>query len=543
MHPESQGARFDTHWQERGGGATDNPPRACILVTAPTNAQVDNLMLRVIQSANQDLVFSKAVLKGHPVPWMRFRAARGRTPPGLEPYNQATVQETLADHPDCNGTLQCALNSCRVLFATAGMVATRRKLLLAGDPPLRFAFSFVDESSRHSIPVGLDLAAFGAQCMFCGDAGQLRPYSAITLLAAAAVAKADAAEGDKKGKGGKVTDKHIAWPQSEHFANLNVHLDQGPGMQYGDSQRFATSSVLQFVLYRTRCTACVLTQQFRMDVPLATVVRGLFTGGSLGWYPASAPPLPPAVLAGQRIRIVSTNDPEWRSELTRYGMSDARVRILRREVGRAWESLVMDEAMRNQGNTSRDEALLVLHFLEHAHNANVYPPKSVAIVTTHYAQMLWLQHCVGAAGRHMHGDQAYECVQMIATLDRYQGLQAAVVLASLVSSEPGIMKDVVRANTLTSRAQSELHLFGAFLGWEESPLTAGWLSGLRVMAAELQNFPSPDDVQKVHLPGVMYQQPTLAKKEVGVIYKFKGGGVGGGGAVALETVEEACQSL
>ena len=301
--------------------------------------------------------------------------------------------------------------------------------------------------------------------------------------------------------------------------------------------------MLQFVLYRTRCTACVLTQQFRMDVPLATVVRGLFTGGSLGWYPASAPPLPPAVLAGQRIRIVSTNDPEWRSELTRYGMSDARVRLLRREVGRAWESLVMDEAMRNQGDTSRDEALLVLHFLEHAHNANVYPPKSVAIVTTHYAQMLWLQHCVREAGRQMHGDQAYECVQMIATLDRYQGLQAPVVLASLVSLEPGIMKDVVRANTLTSRAQSELHLFEAFLGWEESPLTAGWLSRLRVMAAELQNFPSPADVQKVHLPGVMYQQPTLAKKEVGVIYKFKGGGVGGGGAVALETVEEACQSL
>ena len=151
------------------------------------------------------------------MPWMRFLAARGRTPPGLEPYNQTTVQETLANHPDCNGTLQCALNSCRVLFATAGMVATRRKLLLQGDPQTRFAFSFVDESSRHSIPVGLDLAAFGAQCMFCGDAGQLRPYSAITLLATAAKA-----EGGKNGKGGKVPAQHIAWPQSEHFANLKA---------------------------------------------------------------------------------------------------------------------------------------------------------------------------------------------------------------------------------------------------------------------------------------------------------------------------------
>ena len=225
-----------------------------------------------------------------------------------------------------------------------------------------------------------------------------------------------------------------------------------------------------------------------MYVPLATVVRGLFTGGSLGWYPASAPALPPPVLGGQRIRIVSTDNPEWRSELTPYRMSDARLGLLRREVGRAWESLVMDEAMRNQGNTSKEEAWLVLHFLEHAHSANVYPPKSVAIVTTHYAQMLWLQHCVWEAGRRLHGDQAYECVHMIATLDRYQGLQAPVVLASLVSLEPGIMRDVVRANTLTSRAQSELHLFGAFLGSKESPLTAGWLSGLRVMAAELQGF-------------------------------------------------------
>ena len=205
-------------------------------------------MLRVIQSAQHNLVFSEAVLKDHPVPWMRLRAARGRTPPNLQPYNQTAVQETLANHPDCNGTFACCLNSFRVLFATAGMVATRRKLLRAGDPQTRFAFSFVDESSRHSIPVGLDLAAFGAQCMFCGDAGHLRPYSAITLLAS-----------QKGEKGGKVTAQQIAWPQSKHFANLNVHLDQGPGMQYGDSKRFATSTVLQFVLYRTRCTACVLT--------------------------------------------------------------------------------------------------------------------------------------------------------------------------------------------------------------------------------------------------------------------------------------------
>ena len=143
--------------------------------------------------------------------------------------------------------------------------------------------------------MGLDLAAFGAQCMFCGDAGQLRPYSAITLLGT---------------QHSKVTAKQIAWPQSEHFANLDVHIDEGPGMQDGDSQRFATSSVLQFVLYRTRCTACVLTQQFRMDLPLATVVRRLFTGGG-HWAGIALPPqhYPPPVLGGQHIRIVSTDNP------------------------------------------------------------------------------------------------------------------------------------------------------------------------------------------------------------------------------------------
>ena len=93
----------------------------------------------------------------------------------------------------------------------------------------------------------------------------------------------------------------------------------------------------------------------------------------------------------------------------------------------------------------------------------------MAIVTTHYEQMLWLQHSVWVVGHKLHGDQGYECVQVFVTLDRYQGLQAPVVPASLVSSEPGIMKDVVRANTLTTRAQSELHLFGPFLGWDETP--------------------------------------------------------------------------
>ena len=84
--------------------------------------------------------------------------------------------------------------------------------------------------------MGRDLAAFGAQCMFCGDTGQLRPYSAITLLATLS---------DNQ----KVTSDQIAWPHNEHYSNVDVDIDQGPPMQYHDSMRFAKSSVLQFVLH------------------------------------------------------------------------------------------------------------------------------------------------------------------------------------------------------------------------------------------------------------------------------------------------------
>ena len=137
MHPESEEARFDTQRQERGGGGghpTTGPPRACILVNAPTNAQIDNLMRRVFQSAEQHPTFSDDILKDHPVPWMRPHAARGQTPTDLRAYNQQAVQETLANRPVCNGKFACALNSCRVVFATTSMVATRRRLLLGGPP-------------------------------------------------------------------------------------------------------------------------------------------------------------------------------------------------------------------------------------------------------------------------------------------------------------------------------------------------------------------------------------------------------------------------
>ena len=45
--------------------------------------------------------------------------------------------------------------------------------------------------------------------------------------------------------------------------------------------------------------------------------------------------------------------------------------------------------------------------------------------------------------------------------------------------------------------------FGAFFGWDKSPLTEGWLSGLRVMAYEQRQGPSQEEVQRVRLPGVV----------------------------------------
>ena len=50
----------------------------------------------------------------------------------------------------------------------------------------------------------------------------------------------------------------------------------------------------------------MLTQQFRMELPLVMVVRGLFTGRALGWYPPSSSALPALVLAGRHMHIVST---------------------------------------------------------------------------------------------------------------------------------------------------------------------------------------------------------------------------------------------
>ena len=71
-----------------GGPEEDTQPRACVLVSAPTNAQVDMLLARVHEECYKDSVFREKVLGEHPAPWLRLRAQRATAPPGLAPFDQ-----------------------------------------------------------------------------------------------------------------------------------------------------------------------------------------------------------------------------------------------------------------------------------------------------------------------------------------------------------------------------------------------------------------------------------------------------------------------
>ena len=121
----------------------------------------------------------------------------------------------------------------------------------------------------------------------------------------------------------------------------------------------------------------------------------------------------------------------------------------------------MDPVLLDTGGLSWEEGLLVCHFLEYAVRRGTYPTQLVAVVTTHDALMVWLDYCVRFAGCRWQANPV-NLLKTVATPDRFQGLQAPVILASLVAKTPGIMQDIWRSNTLTSRAQSKLHLFGRF---------------------------------------------------------------------------------
>ena len=202
------------------------------------------------------------------------------------------------------------------------------------------------------------------------------------------------------------------------------------------------------------------------------------------------------------------------------------------DVQEAWATLRMDPVLLNKGGLSMEEGLLVCHFLEYAARKGTYPAQSVAVVTTHYALMVWLKHCVAFVGRKWQAHHV-NLLRTVATLDRFQGLQAPVILASLVSTTPGIMHNIWRSNNLTSRAQSELHLFGQFPQWATQTTPGVWLEALHAMQWEAASGTVSDTLE---LAGVLREAATVEKIVHGTIYRLAWGG---GGALAVEAMEEA----
>ena len=120
-------------------------------------------------------------------------------------------------------------------------------------------------------------------------------------------------------------------------------------------------------------------------------------------------------------------------------------------------------------------------------------------------------------------------VSAIATVDRFQGLQAQVILASLVSPVPGIMSHVWRANTLTSRAQSELHLFGRFAAWAGHPTPRAWIAALNEVQWEAGSAAVGSTLEWA---GVFREVGVIDRVRQGTIYRL-GGGAWGTGCVSL----------
>ena len=81
-------------------------------------------------------------------------------------------------------------------------------------------------------------------------------------------------------------------------------------------------------------------------------------------------------------------------------------------------------------------------------------------------------------------------LKTVATLDRFQGLQAPVILASLVSGTPGIMHDIWRSNTLLQGAIGAAPLYALYTldqpphPWCMDGCTAGCAVGSRFWDCE-----------------------------------------------------------
>ena len=160
------------------------------------------------------------------------------------------------------------------------------------------------------------------------------------------------------------------------------------------------------------------------------------------------------------------------------------------------------------------------HFLERAVSRGNYQVTSVAIVTTHCAQMVWLEYCVRYVGNSWQANPV-PLLKAVATLDRFQGLQAPVILASLVSATPGIMHDIPRSNTLTSRAQSEVHLFPQFTLCNAHPTADVWMAALHAVQWQAGSATASNTLE---LGGVLREARVIDRVMEGTIYQLAGWG-------------------
>ena len=219
----------------------------------------------------------------------------------------------------------------------------------------------------------------------------------------------------------------------------------------------------------------------------------------------------------------------WEPEET-LGPDD--MRKVHSHVHEAWNTMKMDPLLLRQGNMSMEEGVLVCHSLELAVSKGNYPNRSVAGVTTHYVQMVWLQWCLRYVGSKWRATQV-PILLTVATQDGFQGQQAPVIFGSLVSATPRIMHDIRRSNTLTSRAQPELHLLGGFTGWDGHPTPGAWIAALHDVSWEARSATVSTTLE---LARVLREGGVVEKVMEGTIYRLAPGG--GVVALAMEGVEE-----
>ena len=137
--------------------------------------------------------------------------------------------------------------------------------------------------------------------------------------------------------------------------------------------------------------------------------------------------------------------------------------------------------------------------------------------------MVWLDYCVRFVGCTWQANPV-NLLKTVATLDWFHWLQAPVILASLVSATPGIMHDIWRSNTLTSRAQPELHLFGQFTQWKNHPTHGVSMAALHGVQWEADSATVSDTLER---GGVLREAAVVEKVMHGTIYRLAAGGVVG----------------